>query len=387
MSEPLDNGVDDVWGAASPGGTPRDSAFSEPSLVTDVSARETHEEHEFHGGGDDQSQHSGGDATAAPKSKPNFLILAVVGLVGVAVIAGAGFVVTKNFSNKRSSPSNASVFASAAEVPIGTSSNVGSAGASVFAEPPKGVAAGVFDTPSSTSTAGASSATMAAMPSSAASASPGATAVPQVEAAKVITPEKGVPVKPLSGEALAQASASKFAAPAMASAAPSVATPGTVSPAVVTKPGPTTRPVLAAATPSKATPVIVSKSTLQKEKSGHSLRVEASAKSGRSTMRVASSHTPRAARNKARERNKKTVMADNRAAAEVFLLPAGIKVRSIYPMSGKNVQAWLADGSGRLEIVRVGENLRSGAQVISIKAENGEVVTSSGTITSRGVSQ
>jgi hypothetical protein len=69
---------------------------------------------------------------------------------------------------------------------------------------------------------------------------------------------------------------------------------------------------------------------------------------------------------------------------EVLMLPKGLKVTSIYPQVGVDVQAWLTDGAGRLEVVRVGDTLVNGIQIIKITPETGEVFTSAGVITNKG---
>lgn len=72
--------------------------------------------------------------------------------------------------------------------------------------------------------------------------------------------------------------------------------------------------------------------------------------------------------------------------AEVQLLPSGMKVQSVYPPVGPDVQAWVRDpSSGRTSIVRVGDSLHGLFQVIKIDAERGEVTTNAGVITTSGV--
>ena len=72
--------------------------------------------------------------------------------------------------------------------------------------------------------------------------------------------------------------------------------------------------------------------------------------------------------------------------AEVQLLPSGMKVQSVYPPVGPDVQAWVRDpSSGRTSIVRVGDSLHGAFQVIKIDAERGEVTTNVGVITTSGV--
>jgi hypothetical protein len=75
------------------------------------------------------------------------------------------------------------------------------------------------------------------------------------------------------------------------------------------------------------------------------------------------------------------------AKTEMLMLPKGLKVTSIYPQAGMNAQAWLTDGSGRLEIVRAGDTLMNGIEIIKITPETGEVFTSAGVITSKGASK
>ena len=72
-----------------------------------------------------------------------------------------------------------------------------------------------------------------------------------------------------------------------------------------------------------------------------------------------------------------------KAGQETIVLPDGMKVHAIYPLSGPDTQAWIREPSGRTTIVRVGEFL-AGAQVTKIQAEKGEVVTTSGVLSSSG---
>jgi hypothetical protein len=73
-----------------------------------------------------------------------------------------------------------------------------------------------------------------------------------------------------------------------------------------------------------------------------------------------------------------------RAAQETIVLPDGLRVHAIYPLSGPDAQAWIREPSGRTTIVRVGEFL-AGAQVTKILPERGEVFTTAGVLNSSGL--
>ena len=61
---------------------------------------------------------------------------------------------------------------------------------------------------------------------------------------------------------------------------------------------------------------------------------------------------------------------------------AEMRVRTIYPMSGENVQAWVDIGAGKLAVVSVGSTI-AGAVVKSVNPATMEVVTDAGVIRSR----
>lgn len=324
--------LDDMWGqpAAGAGAGKADSAFTEPSMVVDE------ERVDPTMGEDDASGHEHTE-TSAPVSKPNVGMLAGVAVIGLALLGGAGYILSSKFSSKPPRSEAVVVMEPVSQT---------KAGASVFDAPSPGnreaaASLDVFDAPVKD---------LAAAPSAPASAPPAPSAF--VLAA--------VPVSGASAPVATALATSPTKVEVMAAkpvAAPVVDAPLKVEPVVAVKAVPSMKARVAAARTAKVKPVVS----------------------------VATKRRP--ARILARAKSAPAVATSGASGAEEFMLPRGLKVQSVYPTSGENVQAWIADQSGRVEIVRVGESLKSGATVTRINAERGEVITSAGTITGRRIRQ
>lgn len=337
------------WGTPPTAAASHKSSFTEPQLVTDISDREDDAALDHHDSSgdhaDDDVEHSSDDVneTAAVKSPPNYAILAMVGVLGLSLVGGMGWWANKQFFSKPSSAQSRSSMQAE----------------SVFNEPaPTQVAGGlgsaeainVFDTPPVPAAAG--------IPAAAAS-SPG--------------PAAPVPAALPSAQVVAPAAAAAPVAPAVV--APTVP--------VVTSTAPKTTAVAAKVSPAasnRPAPVVTSETVATQS-------VETKVLTKKTAKRTVARSRTKERLAQRRVKKAKTLLAKSTGTTEVFLLPRGMSVRSIYPASGPNAQAWVSDSAGRVQIVRVGESLRSGPQVTAIRGETGEVTTTSGVLSTRGVTQ
>lgn len=315
---------EELWGNAST------SAFPEPPLVVDTSDENPHPD-----AGDSVIEDADEAAPAKPP-KPNIAILALAGLLVVGVLGGAGMMVKSRFlDHKASEDSIAS--SQGLEEPIATD------------------APSVFDAPSK---------------------------VAEVPAATVFD-QAAAPVAQPASETVGTP-ASPTSSPVAAAAAPPAV-------AAVSEPKPSAKNIVAETSAASKTADVTPVKTEKLDQPATVVKTQV-----RTPHHVAVHHAvnrapQRVASNKPRKDRKDTKSSVEVAAApaqtevELPLLPKGLKVRSVYPQWGKDVQAWISDASGRTEIIRVGDTLRNGAYVKSIVAEKGEVITSAGVITTNGV--
>lgn len=297
------------------------------------------------------------DSVRAAKPKPNYAMLAMAGVVGLAILGGTGaFVKQKFFGAKPGefvSPQAAQVNtinpASAQAAPV----SAFEASAAVSANKPSG---DVFDSPSSAASA-ASLPTAAAVGVTAATAAN--TALAKSVEAKYDAPAATVPAKP-----------------AVAMAAPVDVAPANVTvsdKAVKTPKAPATEKV-AVAEPVKGQPKVAVKAAAKPKK--YASATKAKSRTQRQSTRLA--------KKSSKVKVAKAATGVGASGSEMFVLGRGMKVKSIFPQSGPNAQAWVADGSGRVEVVRVGDTLKGGSQVLAIIGEKGQVVTTGGTISTQG---
>jgi len=73
----------------------------------------------------------------------------------------------------------------------------------------------------------------------------------------------------------------------------------------------------------------------------------------------------------------KSVAGSDDVDKEDVLLDAGLRVESIYPQSGKYVQAWIRDGAGKLRVVHEDETI-FGVMIEKIDTKNLTVALSDG---------
>ena len=337
---PGEHDEDAIWGddGSSPNkGQGATSAFTAPSMVVEADSHfpDDQEHHE--------EENTAGDEAAKPKS--NVMILALAGLIVLGVVGGVGYMVNQKYFAQKASSDSSAVF----ETPLSKSA----VNANVFDEAPP---INPADAPP---------------PLVAASAPQGAELVPSV---------------------LALAAPAGISSAPVAIATTVVVPPKVEKPVVVVIPAKVDSPVVVV----QAKPVEIEKPTALPSE----VKVEVAPKkvvthkrAARQVVVATASPNTKASRStgKAKVKSKgrakakaKAVSAEAGEKAEIFMLPAGIKVKSVYPLSGKDVQAWLTDGAGRTEIVRVGDSLRSGSRVTAIVAEKGLVITDAGTITTRG---
>lgn len=370
-----------AWGAThkKTGPTHEASAFNEPVLIDDISVdRNDDDEQQNHDAPHDHQ------VNPPPKNNPNIAILALVGVLGLGLLGGVGWAVTQKFNAK-------SAKTASDEIPLAASSTA-TAVSFPLVEPKLSASPSVFDAVPETLTApGAPASAVAAasapvvppvvslalsVPTAAAVSVVGVDGAGSVAAVK---PVDAPLVAVVPAKVAATTASSSTGAVAVPAASSSTSAPSSIEPkktatvnasvngsdaAVDTKKQPSPKAVKAAAKHKTVMrkPVVVLAS---------GSRREATAK----TVHVARhSRIP-----------DKTMEAQQSLPIEEFVLPNGMKVSGIYPTTGPNAQAWIADGHGKVEIVRVGESLRSGPQVLSISGEKGQVGTTAGIISSNGV--
>lgn len=288
-------------------------------------------------GGEDSAQ------KASSAGKPNIAILGVAAVIGLVMLGVVGMFVKDKLAPSAASDQRETLV----EAPISMDAPV-----SVFKQAPTDAAANIFDKPPGNQ--------QGAFPVDVAAPAPAL----EEAVASVQPPEPvSAPVAPVA-EAF--------------------------QPIELVKPAPA---VVAECKPVEQASQCDNGSVKSSQVAGANSKAKTAAKPKRAVARTAKAHShARQAivwgKSKSRSAVQPEVVAKSVETAqpvEVFLLPRGVRVHSVFPQSGPNVQAWLAVKGGGTEIVRVGEKLRSGAMVTAIYADKDEVVTSSGTITSSGV--
>lgn len=348
----------DIWEAGPLAPVPDDgtTAFPDPELVVDV-------------------EHDEVVAEDKPKGKPNYAILAVGVIIAVALLGGVGMFLKSKFIDGPRAGNK--------EEPLVLES-----------VKPANPDANLFAKSGSNDAAAVAPVVEAASVSTQATA---ANATPPAPATVAVQPALDAPVA---------AGTKASAAPVVAAAPAVVATPATVSTASA-KPTATVavvKPVAPAvvaevkipeinvekAEEAPAAKHVAKKRHVTRKATAKVAKPLAEQAESQDAVEVVVAEVKKAGRRVARTRNHpakdlKPVDTTPDEKTETVLLPKGLKVRSVYPPAGDDAQAWLVDAAGRTEIVHAGDTLRSGAQVTKVIAESGEVVTTSGVITSKGV--
>lgn len=335
-----------LWGLPSKPGNGTDtptSAFASPPMTIDIDENPVNPVHQ--GSQDTENADVEGEkdlstsekADGANGAKPNIALLAVAGVLTLSILGGAGFFIKEKLypSAVTREPLGLEVLQSS--LPDRAAKNV-----NVFDAAPAAPA----DAPAApTLPASVPAAPVAVVVASAASA-PASAAVPVVSVAPVVA-----------------AAAAAIATPAASAAA-----------AVVTKVAESAAPATTANTAKPAAKTVKPVTlTAQAAKPAVKRVVHANAKPKTSKLKTAKLQ-------KSRFPKKATVPGE---PAETYMLPSGLSVKAIFPQTGANAQAWISDSSGRTQVVHIGDTLQGGAKVVAIVGEKGEVVTSSGVITSR----
>lgn len=271
-------------------------------------------------------EHQQDSATPAKKGggSPNYAILAIAGLIGVATLAGVGlFFKSKLFPAAQPAPGPVLVQAPATMVDEG--------------EPTSRSGANVFD--------------VQGKPGEGGVLIGGEAASPAQQAASAIAPDS---LATSSSETVSALNKTQSPSQVQVSAAPvqQVAATSTV-PATAVACEPQVKTPHRNATSSRAKP-----------------------KSKPDSARVASHRGNKASTTVSHVKKAKSSPGEE-ALADVV---SGMRVHAIYPLSGPDVQAWLRDPGGRYTIVREGDFLANGVKVTRINAEKGEVLTSGGAI-------
>lgn len=327
------------------------SSFTEPELVTDMTphADHAHDDHANEDGvpADGQphdnnhpldDEHTG--EVVAKSQSPNYPVLAVFGLIAALTVGGVGWWANKQFFNK---PVNSRMEESMVVTTAPAKLNTQAAPDAVETEGKDVALASVFGE------------SLAAAPQQAVTAASGP-AKPASGAIAFVPPKSTLVVAPGTAAVVVVPAAPAYASAVVAPAAPA---------AVV---------VVAAAAPKPKPESVAAVVKTPKQNQG------VLKKSASRQTRVARSQT---VKHRFLAKRSKTMTAKVAPPREEFVLPRGLSVRSIYPISGPNAQAWIADSAGRVEIVRIGDTLRSGSQVLGISGEKGQVQTASGVITTR----
>lgn len=367
---------DDVWGSKK--GPP--SAFANPSVLeaesgdgdlghgdsTDFTAEQDH------------AEHAGEPSFQAASKGPNVAILALAVLLVIGVVAGAGFVVKqKFFSSKPAVQERIAVSEPSVEVP-------GQPGGSVFDAPSTKSGSSVFEQSAEKAiplNPMDASATAVVLPPSSAASAP-ATVLPSAATTVAQGASPTVVVVPAKTEVVVATPPVK---PYMA---PVIETKVAEKPAEVV--APVKEVVVAAKAPPKPKAKLAVKTVVDKAAQSETIKTaRKSTKRARTQLAKAPRET-RVARSTSTLRGRaaaraKLATTSAETGEETIVLNRGLKVQSIYPQSGPNAQAWVTDANGKTEVVRVGDSLRNGPMVTAIVGEKGQVVTTSGVITTRGV--
>lgn len=351
----------DLWLDPPPDGG--QSAFPEPAMVVEADG----------GGGmsdgfDEDSQVEG----ASQSGRPNMAILGVALLISVSVVAGVGYGGYQKFFKKNAPDTVAvgpesSVAASMMSAPVGSVAGTGGGGVFDAAAVP-GAPNGAVDSAASVFASSAPTAQEMAA----------ATSLPAAESA-VGTPAGSTPPVAATAataaatavDASAQVRAVEAKAPAQANVAHAGPTLDSTAPAspVVEK----TTTATTASAPEKA------------RKSPPAKPAARAPKNQKTEVMVARSPVKKRVRPLARNSNKRK---DNAATAVAASKPepVNVKVVGVYPLTGKNAQAWLRNGQGSTVVVREGDVI-NGISILAVVPEKGLVKTSAGDLTSRGFVQ
>lgn len=316
---------DDIWGDAP---VKQDSAFSEPSPVVDL-------------------EHDDGEQELAPKEvpkgAPNYAILAVAALIGVGILGGGGY-----FGYTKLFPGNRVVELDVATdvMPPPVSSI-----ASTAAIPMSGVTGGgVFD-----------------MPAADRDALPAVVPAPSLEA-------QGAPAK-MEGLVAASSSPEPASVQAVEPSKPAVTVPEQTlgaekrSPEVVR---------------SGMTPKTPKTPKAAKEDVLDSKVATSAANNAKKSVKPKKAPGYQVARKQTKKKIAKRVTEATPVAQSIPEAVKNVRLVGVYPLSGKNAQAWISNGQGATIVVRKGDTI-NGINILEVIPEKNLVRTSVGTVSTSGV--
>lgn len=356
QSEQTSPGADeDIWGQASS----HDSAFQDPPLVVEVDEGE--------------AQQAASQAPAAAdskvKGKPNYVILGLAGVIGLTVL-GAGavlgykrFATPERITQAPAIPSQ--VFDGGVATPGASGANAATSDVLNTAGAVAASGSGVFET-----------------------------SVPSSHSASFAQSPLDTAAAATSAPAFASASASASSALNVPASLGQAGTPGVSAPDAVAQ------EVLANGTPRRDLPVaqatsedkVANSGTAQATSGQAKAKVKKSAAS-RSAKSAGEARQPRTPVRMARSQGhrakstRKPVLAASKPAVvqqggESVVLP-DVRVVGVYPLTGKDAQAWLRSSKGATTIVRQGDVVH-GMTILDVVAEQGQVKTSLGLLSSKG---
>ena len=295
----------------------------------------------------------------AEKPKPNILILALAGVLAVAGVAGAGYVGYNKFFNKPAAFIDEAGDLAQVTVP------------QVVAPAPGSVspaAAGVFD--STGSSPGVFGSSVQAGAASVTPAAQGAPAV-QVGAASVTPAAQGAPAVQVGAASVTPAAQG---APAVQVGAASVTPAAQGAPAVQVGAGKSSK---GSAIIDEVEMAPVAKPSKRKVQPASKAVQPTVAQVERRKNRAQKLVAKRAALQVARAKK-----SDESRPLPVFLQSA--KVVGVFPLSGRNAQAWVRSSEGKTIPVRKGDVI-NGISILEVIPEKNTVKTSAGTINAHGV--
>jgi len=271
---------------------------------------------------DEGSVPQGNDAPKS-KSKPNFVILGAAALIGLAVVAGGGWMAMKMRSapaSRVAAPSPASIVSPAA---VGVAA---------------GSAADVFVAASSSS-------------------------------ASAPTPAAGTDIFAAQAASAAASSADVAAAPASAQAAVALQAPSPPGQA-------------SAQTGNEAKVATTGDKAAVKTNQPRQVKAAAARPSEVRRSKPARAVTVARRGGAGSQKGKASASAKQPANASETVVPAFV-LMGVYPLSGKDAQAWLRSSGGKTVVVRAGDTVE-GVAIEAVVPERRLVQTSMGDLTSRG---
>lgn len=380
-SAPLDKSSKSTSSPISDQSDQMDSAFSDSVMIDAESNLDGNFDDD---GQSDASMYSAADVQAGAhevnevavdagaKNKPNVALLAGAGVILLVVLGAIGFFGYKKYVKKTNGTEAAAT-------------SFGSFAPAVAPVMPVSAPAMVFP-PTSSSVAEGANDIFAVNPAVSASAQISnsnslSSSVPEVPASSVsststVTTSSSTSIDPIvnaSHAAAEKTSATNFAL----QASPAASSVSAATAITLTSKVPSTEPTCAC-----------EKST-EKQKSKSALAAPVKQKFVSSESRFNSSR--RVAKNSQKTKRNTTKNGSNgssgltTAPKELVLLTRPMRVVAVFPLTGKNAQAWIQDSTGRIQIVRKNESI-DGVRILEIIPEDGVVKTTGGNIVTTGLS-